>query len=46
MLTLTLNGHIITAEQNGLLYSNMVIGTPTVDGWAATFVIRGEASAG
>ena len=34
---LTLNGHIKTAEQRTLLYSNTVIGRLAVDGWAVTF---------
>jgi len=37
---LTLYGHIKTAEQwtiNGPLYSNAVIDTMAIDGWAVTF---------
>jgi len=33
-------------QSNGPLYSNTVIGTLVVDGWAVTFVQRGGAWAG
>jgi len=33
-------------QSNGPLYSNMVIGTLAVDGWAVTFGTRGGAWAG
>ena len=39
------NGHIKTAERRPL-YSNTVIGTQAVDGWAVTLVQRGGACAG
>jgi len=34
---LTFNGHIKTAEQRTIIYSNTVIGTLAVDGRAVTF---------
>jgi len=37
MTLLTLYGRIKTADQLTIIYSNTVIGTLAVDGWAVTF---------